>query len=135
MSAGRRNVSRKSVITALQRTLINPISRRVPRAHLIETVGRKSGEPRTTPVSGRLDGDEYWFVSEYGPASQYVKNIQANPEVRIRVKNVWRSGRAVLRPDDDPRRRLRTISRNASVVVRAVGDDLLSIQVVLRSTS
>lgn len=99
--------------------------------HLVETVGRTSGLPRTTPVSGKLDGDEYWFVSEYGYDSQYVKNIRAEPRVRVRVGNSWREGRAVLRPDDDPVARLRTLSMNARIVVRAVGDRLLSVQVLL----
>ena len=73
---------------------------------VIETVGRHSGQPRHTPVGGRLSGDTYWLVAADGRQAQYVRNVEANPEVRVRVHGRWRVGRAVLVFDDDARRRL-----------------------------
>jgi deazaflavin-dependent oxidoreductase (nitroreductase family) len=46
---------------------------------LIETVGRKSGVPRITPVTNGLDGDVFWIVTEHGRRSSYVRNIEAHP--------------------------------------------------------
>ncbi len=39
---------------------------------LLETTGRKSGEPRRTPVGTGLRGDAFWIVTEHGYASSYV---------------------------------------------------------------
>lgn len=51
----------------------------MPFQTLLETTGRVSGLPRTTPVGGRRAGDAFWLVSEFGERSQYVRNIKANP--------------------------------------------------------
>ena len=60
--------------------------RLMPFQTLLETTGRKSGEPRRTPLGGSRIGDEFWFVSEFGDKSQYVKNIKANPAVRVQAE-------------------------------------------------
>jgi deazaflavin-dependent oxidoreductase (nitroreductase family) len=118
-------------ITALQRHVVNPLSRRMPAQILLETTGRKTGRPRRTPVGGRRVGQEFWLVSEHGTRSQYVRNIQTDPRVRVRESGRWYTGTAQLLPDDDPRARLRTLSRLNSAVVRAVGTDLLTVRVDL----
>jgi deazaflavin-dependent oxidoreductase (nitroreductase family) len=73
---------------------------------VIETVGRRSGKTRLTPVGGRLSGDTYWLMAIDGRQAQYVRNIESHPEVRVRVHGRWRAGKAVLVSDDDPKRRL-----------------------------
>lgn len=73
---------------------------------VIETVGRRSGRRRLTPVGGRLSGDRYWLVAIDGRQAQYVRNIESDPEVRVRVHGRWRAGNAALMSDDDPKRRL-----------------------------
>ena len=60
------------------------------------------GQPRRTAIGGKLVGNQYWMVSEHGDHSDYVRNIKANPAVRLRVGGQWRSGVAQLLPDDDP---------------------------------
>jgi deazaflavin-dependent oxidoreductase (nitroreductase family) len=119
-------------VTAVQRRVANPIMRRLPIQTLLETTGRKSGLPRRTPVGGRLAGREFWLVSEYGEKSQYVRNIQADPRVRVRVKGKWHSGTAHLVPQDDARARLKGLPRLNSAAVRAVGTNLLSVRVDLQ---
>ena len=74
---------------------------------MLETIGRKSGLPRRNPVGDGLDGDTFWIVAEHGRRAAYVRNIEANPRVRVRVRGKWRSGTAVTLPDDDPRERQR----------------------------
>ncbi|WP_033322043.1 nitroreductase family deazaflavin-dependent oxidoreductase [Streptomyces yerevanensis] len=118
-------------VTTLQRWVANPLSRRLPFQTLLETTGRKSGQPRRTPLGGSRVGDEFWIVSEYGEKSQYVRNIQANPRVRVRIKGRWHTGTAHLLPDDDPIARLRTLPRANSTAVRLVGTDLLTVRVDL----
>ncbi len=119
------------VVTAVQRYVANPLSRRLPFQTLVETTGRTSGLPRRTPVGGRRVGREFWFVSEYGERSQYVRNIRADPKVRVRVGGRWHHGTAQLLPDDDPRARLTSLPRMNSTAVRLFGTNLLTVRVDL----
>ncbi|MEV7139467.1 nitroreductase/quinone reductase family protein [Streptomyces tauricus] len=119
------------VVTRVQRYLANPLTRRLPFQTLVETTGRTSGLPRRTPVGGRRVGREFWFVSEYGERSQYVRNIRADPKVRVRVGGRWHHGTAQLLPDDDPRARLTSLPRMNSTAVRLFGTNLLTVRVDL----
>ena len=119
------------IITFFQRYLVNPVSRRLPFQTLLETTGRKSGLARTTPIGGKRVGQEFWLVSEYGDKSQYVRNIKADPRVRLRLRGQWQTGTAHLLPDDDPRARLKTMRGANSVAVTAVGTNLLSVRIDL----
>ncbi|MFH9859901.1 nitroreductase/quinone reductase family protein [Streptomyces sp. NPDC017202] len=116
--------------TALQRRL-NPLLRRLPFQTVVETTGRVSGLPRRTPVGGRRVGDVFWLVSEFGERSQYVRNIKADPRVRVRIGGRWHTGTARLLPDDEPVARLRGLPRFNSVAVRALGTNLLTVRVDL----
>ncbi|MEU2282109.1 nitroreductase/quinone reductase family protein [Streptomyces sp. NPDC013178] len=116
--------------TAVQRRM-NPLLRRLPLQTVLETTGRVSGLPRQTPVGGRRVGDSIWLVSEFGVRSQYVRNIQADPRVRVRIGGRWHAGTAHLLPDDDAVARLRALPRLNSTAVRALGTDLLTVRVDL----
>ncbi|MFJ6740542.1 nitroreductase/quinone reductase family protein [Streptomyces sp. NPDC091279] len=118
-------------VSALQRRVVNPLQRRMPAQTLLETTGRASGLPRRTPVGGRRVGDAFWLVSEFGERAQYVRNIKADPRIRVRLRGRWHTGTAHLLPDDDPTVRLRALPRMNSAVVRAVGAHLLTIRVDL----
>ncbi|AXB48516.1 nitroreductase [Amycolatopsis albispora] len=118
-------------MTAFQRHVGNPILRRSPFQVLLETTGRKSGLPRRTPIGGRRVGDEFWFVSEFGEKSQYIRNIQADPSVRVRLRGRWYHGVAHLEPGDDARARLAALPRLNSAAVRVLGTDLLTVRVEL----
>lgn len=122
-------------VTALQRAIVNPLAKRSASQVLLETTGRVSGEPRHTPIGGSRVGDAFWFVSEHGRRSQYVRNILANPQVRLRLDGTWHSGTATLLDDDDPQARLNTLPKGNSAAVRAVGTELLTIRVDLATDS
>jgi deazaflavin-dependent oxidoreductase (nitroreductase family) len=123
--------------------LVNPVVRRLldrgfaPRTHaLLETTGRKSGLPRQVPVGNGLRGSEFWIVTEHGYAADYVKNIQNNPRVRVKVGRGWREGTARLLPDDDAAARLRFLKRPVNdALVRLVGTEHLTIRVDLDDSS
>ncbi|MCK1822881.1 nitroreductase family deazaflavin-dependent oxidoreductase [Streptomyces sp. XM83C] len=117
--------------TAFQRHIGNPVLRRLPLQTVLETRGRVSGLPRPTPVGGRRVGNSFWLVSEFGEKSQYVRNIEADPRVRVRIRGRWHTGTAHLMPDDDPVARLRTLPRLNSMGVRVFGTDLLTVRVDL----
>lgn len=122
---------RDRVTKLFQKNVANRMTKLLPFQTLLETTGRKSGQPRRTPVGGRRVGNEFWFVSEFGDNSQYVKNIRANPAVRVRLNGKWHKGVAHLVPDDDPQERLRSLPQFNSFGVRTFGTNLLTIRVDL----
>ncbi|MFE3099627.1 nitroreductase/quinone reductase family protein [Nocardia tengchongensis] len=128
--ANRRDIQH-AVVTEFQRRVGNPILGRLPIQTLLETTGRVSGQPRITPIGGRRTGGSFWLVSEFGTRSQYVRNIEADNRVRLRLRGRWLTGTAHLMPDDDPIARLRSLPRANSTAVRLVGTDLLSIRIDL----
>lgn len=121
---------KRRVIHTAQRLVVNPVGRRLPVTQL-ETIGRKSGQPRRTAIGGRVIGNQFWMVSEHGEHSHYVLNIKADPTVRLRIHGQWRSGTAHLLPDDDAQERLRSLPGFNSALVRLMGSDLLTIRVDL----
>ncbi|HMF03727.1 MAG TPA: nitroreductase/quinone reductase family protein [Acidimicrobiia bacterium] len=126
-------------VRLFQKYVLNPPVRAlfalglVPPTHvLLETTGRKTGRPRQNPVGNGLDGDTLWIVAEHGRGASYVRNLEADPKVRVKIGRRWRTGTATVLPDDDPRARLERIGRPVNgFMVRAVGTDLLTIRVDL----
>jgi RNA polymerase sigma-70 factor, ECF subfamily len=96
-----------------ERYVVNPQMRLglalglAPRAFaLLETIGRHTGKRRRTPVGNGLLGDTFWLISERGRAAGYVRNIERNPRVRVKVGRTWQSGTAHVLEDDNPFARL-----------------------------
>jgi deazaflavin-dependent oxidoreductase (nitroreductase family) len=130
VTAPRHSESKYRAVTAVQRRL-NPVLRRLPFQTVLETTGRSSGLPRRTPVGGRRIGGAFWLVSEFGERSQYVRNIKADPRVRVRIGGRWHTGTAHLLPEDDAVARLRSLPLLNSAAVRAIGSGLLTVRVDL----
>jgi deazaflavin-dependent oxidoreductase (nitroreductase family) len=136
------------IVHTLQKYLLNPpiklalgLSLPMPGYALLETRGRKTGKPRRTPVGdGRL-GNQSWLVAEHGMNAGYVRNIEREPHVRLKLRqglrSRWHTGIAHLLPDDDPRERQRWLANqlpSSAGNARAVclfGTQLLSIQIDL----
>jgi deazaflavin-dependent oxidoreductase (nitroreductase family) len=89
---------------------------------LLTTMGRRTGEPRRTPLIYGRDGDRYVIVGSKGGSPKHplwYLNLVADPQVRIQV---GRDARDLARvrpvPDEnvagDPGRRPRTHDRWAS---------------------
>src|SRR2546421_9881741 len=122
-------------VRSFQKYVLNPPVRvlfglgLVPPTHvLLETTGRRTGRRRQNPVGNGLDGDTLWIVAEHGRSAGYVRNLEADPRVRVKIGRRWRRGTAAVLPDDDPRARLRRIGRPVNgVMVRAVGTAPLTI--------
>jgi deazaflavin-dependent oxidoreductase (nitroreductase family) len=140
---GRRETKRR-LASGLARYAFNPIVRGLLRVGLpapgiaiLETIGRKSGQPRRNPVTNGLDDGVFWIVAEHGRRASYVRNIEANSRVRIYVGRRWREGTARVVPDDDPRERLRyigsrrPITRLNTATVRLMQTDLMTVRIDL----
>jgi deazaflavin-dependent oxidoreductase (nitroreductase family) len=121
---------KRRAVDALHR-IANPIARRLPSQVVLETTGRVSGQPRHTPIGGRLDGDTFWFVSMYGESSNYMRNIKANNAVRVRIHGQWRTGRAHMMPDDDANARNARFSWANRTANSGLGGELLTVRIDL----
>jgi deazaflavin-dependent oxidoreductase (nitroreductase family) len=136
-------VDKRRVSTFLSARLLNPLVRAAARAGvplpgyvLLETTGRRSGQPRQVPVGKARQGDTLWVVAEHGLRAAYVKNIQADPHVRVRIGRRWRTGMAQVLSDDDWRERQRRIpNKFNSAVVRAMGTEQVTVRVDLDPAS
>lgn len=130
-------LDKRRLTSGLARYVVNPIVGRVagfvPWWSLLETTGRKSGQPRRNPVGNGLDGDTFWIVAEHGSSAGYVRNIKANPNVRVRVGGRWRGGKATLMPEDDARERQRRLRPMNAAFVRLMGTELLTVRIDLEA--
>lgn len=124
---------KRKIVTTFQRYVLNPIMRSpvglLFGVALLETTGRRSGRSRRTPLGAHRNGQTVWIVAEHGRRANYVRNIEVNPRVRIRVRGRWRDGTATVMADDDARRRLRLNPND--LLIRLVGTDPLTIRIDL----
>jgi deazaflavin-dependent oxidoreductase (nitroreductase family) len=122
---------RRRITITFQKWVANPLSELVPLQTVLEATGRKSGQLRQTPVVAQVVGNQLWLISEFGHKSQYVRNIKANPRVRVQLDGKWRSGTAHLLPDDDAHARLRALPQTTRPDVEAFGTELLTVRIDL----
>ena len=130
---------KRRLVTALQVRVLNPPIRALaarglaPSVALLETTGRRSGEPRRTPVTNGLERgtDTFWIVAEHGHKAAYVRNIEADARVRVQVGRRWRTGVAHVLDDDDPIARQRSLPRVNAATVRALGTELVTVRIDL----
>lgn len=66
---------------------------------LLTTTGRKSGKKRVTPLQYELIGSDYYLGSARGLQADWVRNIQSNPHVDIRVGGKYIQGIAEIVTD------------------------------------
>lgn len=107
------------------------VMRWFPGWAVIETSGRRTGEPRQVPIGGRRIGNSFWFVAADPQEAAYVKNIEANPHVRVQIGRTWRSGVAHLLPEDDARKRMVRLNPANGLFIGLAGKDHLTIRVDL----
>lgn len=131
---------RRKRIRLVQRYLLNPPVKvltwlgALPGHALIETRGRRSGKRRRTVVGVKLEGRTAWIVAEQGRHAGYVRNLQSDPHVKVRLRGRWQQGRAEVVADDDPQARLDSFGRRSHAsAVRRFGTDLMTVRVELAS--
>jgi deazaflavin-dependent oxidoreductase (nitroreductase family) len=136
-------VTKRRASTFFTARVVNPLVRAavrlglpLPLVVILETRGRKSGLPRRIPVGKALEGDTLWIVAEHGRKASYVRNIEADPHVRVRVGRTWRPGIARVLHDDDWRERQRRMPNKLnSATVRLMGTEHLTVRVDLDPVS
>ncbi|HTU74689.1 MAG TPA: nitroreductase/quinone reductase family protein [Trebonia sp.] len=136
------------VVRTYQRYTLNPLMRLLLAIGvnplglaILETRGHATGKVRRVPVGNGRQGDSFWIIAEHGARAGYVRNIQHDPHVRVRLRlglrYRWVPGIATVCPGDDPLARQRQIiawhplrALNA-MYVRVFGADLLTVHVQL----
>ena len=127
-------MDKRKRIVILQRYVLNPPMKAavwlglLPGHMIVETTGRVSGKRRRTVVGCQAEGETLWVVAEQGRYAGYVRNLEANPDVRLRVDRRWRSAVAHVVDDDDPLARLAHFPDAHSRLVQRAGTSLLSIR-------
>src|SRR5580658_3821154 len=96
------------LVRTWQRYVMNPLMR-LPLAiginpfglAILETRGHTTGKIRRVPVGNGRKGDSFWIIAEHGMRAGYVRNIQHDPRVRVRLRSGlryhWVPGIATLR--------------------------------------
>src|ERR1041384_3541346 len=104
------------------RAVVNPLVAAMDRIGIrsslvveSETTGAETGQPRRVPLTGRADDTGVWVISQHGRRAGWAHNIAANPKVRVRINNQWRSGTATFEPSDDVRARARSFGGNSKL--------------------
>ena len=136
-------MTKRRASTFFTAKVLNPVVRAavrlglpLPTVVILETRGRKSGQLRQIPVGKTLEGDTLWIVAEHGRRASYIRNIEADPRVRVRVGRRWRTGTAHVLDDDDWRERQRRLPNKLnSALVRAVGTEHVTVRVDLDPAS
>jgi deazaflavin-dependent oxidoreductase (nitroreductase family) len=138
------------IVHTLQKYLLNPpikfalaVGLPLPGYALLETRGRKTGNPRRTPVGDGHVGNEFWLVAEHGRKAGYVRNIERDPRVRLKLRQGlryhWHTGTAHILSDDDPGERQRWLASHLpssaanARAVRLLGTQLLTVRIDLDS--
>ena len=68
----------------------------------LTTCGRKSGLPREIEIWFTQLGGRYYVIAEYA-TSQWLRNLQASPNVQVRIADQYLPATArVITPDSDP---------------------------------
>ena len=128
--------AKRRVFRTITNRVVNPVIRPLlergalgPAWALLETRGRTTGQPRVVAVGNGLRGDTFWIVTEHGRHADYVRNIEADPRVRVKVGGRWRTETAHI-SDEDPYERLRRLRRPVNdAVLLAVGTQQLVVGV------
>jgi deazaflavin-dependent oxidoreductase (nitroreductase family) len=116
------SATKRRVLHPLQTSVVNRLLKVAwafgvgpPGDALLETTGRRTGQPRRTPICDGLDGETFWLVAQEGRRADWVRNLEVNPRVRVKVRDGWRTrwlrGTAHILDDDDPRERQRILGR------------------------
>jgi deazaflavin-dependent oxidoreductase (nitroreductase family) len=139
-AATNRSKSRRGRL--LRRLVLNPAARALTHLGLLrhyavlETVGRRSGRARRTVVGiARQPESVLWIVAEHGRQASYVRNLDADPNVRIRVGRRWQRGWATVVADDDVDARLRLFTPQHVKAIRHFGTELASVRIDLTPES
>ena len=75
----------------------------------LTTTGRRTGLPREIEIWFTERDSRFYIIAEHGEHANWVRNIQANPHVRVRVGDLQFTGTARLVVDEREPELARTV--------------------------
>jgi deazaflavin-dependent oxidoreductase (nitroreductase family) len=66
----------------------------------LTTTGRRTGLPREIEIWFTERDSRFYIIAEHGEDANWVRNLRANPRVRVRVANLQFTGMARLVDDE-----------------------------------
>lgn len=88
---------------------------------VLTTRGRKSGEPRFTPIEYRRHGSKLYVISGWGVEAQWVQNLLHTPDAAVKIGRKHYAVRASLVTDSAEAARALYMFRQASPVLSRLG--------------
>ncbi len=73
------------------------------RTMVLTHSGRKSGQAYQTPVNYAVADGDVFCVARHGRQTDWLRNVQANPQVQVWLPNGWWAGTAEEVTDDNVR--------------------------------
>ena len=130
-SRERRRRLRHRILWRIVNPPTRPFAGLAPWWVLLETTGRRTGKRRTTPLArGPLDGNELWLAAVHGRRSAWVRNLEAKPDVRIKLSGRWHHARATVHDYEEAiARRFNLYARGGP---RTLGIDPALVRIELR---
>ena len=127
----RRRRSRHRIFWRIINPPTRPLAGLAPWWVLLETTGRRTGKPTRTPLArGPVAGDVLWLTSVHGRHADWVRNLEVNPEVRMKLSGRRYHARAtVYEYDESIARRFNAYARSGP---KTLGIDSALVRVELR---
>jgi deazaflavin-dependent oxidoreductase (nitroreductase family) len=99
--------------------MTTPLAGIAPWWVLLETTGCRTGRARRTPLAtGPVEADGMWLMAAHGPRAAWVRNIEANPRVRLRHRRGWYDATATVHAvDEGVARRFNAYARSGRSIV------------------
>lgn len=133
-----RDEAKRRRVVAFQRWVLNPPMKLfvwfglVPGHIVVETLGRRTDRKRRTVVGAHRDGRTFWVVAEQGRHAGWVRNLEANADVRVRHRLRWHRASASIIDGDDPVARMDTWGRKGHArAVARLGTQLTTVRLDL----
>lgn len=102
--------------------LVRPFAGIAPWWVVLETTGCRTGRVRHTPLAAApFDGGSMSVVAVYGLDAAFVRNVCADPAVRVKRRGRWFSGTAEV--VDPTATAIASLGRYARAVVLRMGSD------------
>ena len=91
------------IVHTLQKYVLNPpiklalaVGQPLPGYALLETNGRKTEQAKADTCGRRRIGNQFWLVAEHGMKAGYVRNIEGDRRVRLKLcegfRTRWQTG-------------------------------------------
>lgn len=89
---------------------------------VLQTIGRKSGQPRRTPLNYALADGSVYCIAGFGAGTDWLANVKVHPDVEVYLSGTVMKGRVQIVTDDhEAKQAFIRIVRNCGLASLLVG--------------